>query len=261
LKVFFDNNLSPHLAHALDVLLGPEGDRVVHLTDRFRRDTEDREWLGALGSEGGWVVISADRRIHRSRIEGHPDPVGRHLLHAMADGYAEGAIAAGHEVRRIEVASLDFPLLRTQEEFEQGAIPPALAGPQNDIRWAEHWVFLFPLWHGTMPALLKGFLEHIFRPGFALGYAKDAAGGREASHFPKRLLVGRSARIVVTMGMPVLFYRWYFGAYGVRGFERSMLRFAGMKPIRESFYGLAFADEKKRRRWLDEMRLHGRRGA
>jgi hypothetical protein len=69
LKVFFDNNLSPHLAHALDVLLGPEGDQVVHLTDRFRRDTEDREWLGALGGEGGWVVISADRRIHRSRIE------------------------------------------------------------------------------------------------------------------------------------------------------------------------------------------------
>ena len=48
----------------------------------------------------------------------------------------------------------------------------------------------------------------------------------------------RSARIIVTMGMPVLLYRWYFGAYGVRGFESSMLRFAGIKPIRESFFGL-----------------------
>jgi putative NADPH-quinone reductase len=128
------------------------------------------------------------------------------------------------------------------------------------MRWAEHWVFVFPLWHGTMPALLKGFLEHIFRPGFAMDYAKNTAGDRDASRFPKRLLVGRSARIVVTMGMPVLFYRWYFGAYGIRSFERSMLHFAGIKPIRESLYGLAFADEKKRARWIEDIRRHGERG-
>jgi putative NADPH-quinone reductase len=78
--------------------------------------------------------------------------------------------------------------------------------------------------------------------------------------FPKRLLAGRSARVVVTMGMPVMLYRWYFGAFGVRAFERSMLGFAGIKPIRESFYGLTFADEKKRLSWVDEMRGHGRRG-
>jgi putative NADPH-quinone reductase len=119
------------------------------------------------------------------------------------------------------------------------------------MRWAEHWVFLFPLWHGTMPALFKGFLEHIFRPGFAMEYRKEG--------FPKRLLAGRSARIIVTMGMPVLLYRWYFGAYGVRGFERSMLSFAGIKPIRESFYGLTFADETKRASWIEDIRNHGRR--
>jgi putative NADPH-quinone reductase len=185
-------------------------------------------------------------------IQGHPDPAGHHLLHAMADAYAEGAVAAGHELRRIEVAKLDFPLLRTQVDFETGALPSTLVQPREDMRWAQHWVFLFPLWHGTMPALLKGFLEHIFRPGFAMEY-------REGS-FPKRLLAGRSARIVVTMGMPVLFCRWYFGAYGVRSFERSMLSFAGIRPIRESLYGLSFADEKKRALWVEDMRKHGRQG-
>ncbi|MBY5870388.1 NAD(P)H-dependent oxidoreductase [Rhizobium leguminosarum] len=180
-------------------------------------------------------------------VQGHPDPAGQHLLHAMADAYADAATAAGHQVRRIEVAKLEFPLLRTQEDFETGALPPGLEQSREDMRWAEHWVFLFPLWHGTMPALLKGFLEHTFRPGFAMEYRK---GG-----FPKRLLAGHSARIIVTMGMPVLLYRWYFGAYGVR----SMLGFAGIKPIRESFYGLSFADEKKRSRWIDEMRDYGRR--
>ena len=78
--------------------------------------------------------------------------------------------------------------------------------------------------------------------------------------FPKRLLAGRSARIVVTMGMPVMLYRWYFGAYGLRAFERSMLSFAGIKPIRESLYGLSFADEKKLARWIEDMRRHGGRG-
>jgi putative NADPH-quinone reductase len=193
----------------------------------------------------------AQRRI--AIIQGHPDTAGHHLLHAMANAYAEGAIAAGHEVRRIDVATLDFPLLRTQEDFEQGALPSDLEQPREAMRWAEHWVFLFPLWHGTMPALLKGFLEHIFRPGFAMEYKKRG--------FPKRLLAGRSARIIVTMGMPVLLYRWYFGAYGVRSFERSMLSFAGIKPIYESLYGLTFADEMKRARWIERLRAIGSRGA
>ena len=189
---------------------------------------------------------------HIAIIQGHPDPTSHHLLHAMADAYAEAATAAGHEVRRIEIAKLEFPLLRTQTDFESGAVPPALVQSQEDMRWANHWLFLFPLWHGTMPALFKGFLEHIFRPGFAMEYKK---GG-----FPRRLLAGRSARIVVTMGMPALMYRWHFGAYGLRGFERSMLSFAGIKPIRESLYGLAFAGEKRRARWMEDMRRHGTRG-
>jgi len=178
-------------------------------------------------------------------IQGHPDPAGHHLLNAMADAYAQGAVLADHQIRRIEVANLEFPLLRTQADFEKGELPPALVDPRDDMRWAEHWVFLFPLWHGTMPALLKAFLEHIFRPGFAMEYREKG--------FPRRLLAGRSARIVVTMGMPVMLYRWYFGAYGVRSFERSMLSFAGIKP-------LTFADDKKRARWIEDMRRHGRRG-
>jgi putative NADPH-quinone reductase len=98
----------------------------------------------------------------------------------MADAYAEAATAAGHEVRRIEVSKLEFPLLRTQADFETGALPPGLAQPRDDMRWAEHRVFLFPLWHGTMPALLTGFFEHIFRLGFAMEYKKQG--------FPKKLL-------------------------------------------------------------------------
>src|SRR3974390_3584355 len=76
-------------------------------------------------------------------VQGHPDPAGHHLLNAMADVYAEAAISAGHQVRRIEVAELNFPLLRTQLDFEAGELPPSLVQARDDMRWAEHWVFLF----------------------------------------------------------------------------------------------------------------------
>lgn len=187
-------------------------------------------------------------------IQGHPDPAGGHLCHALADAYADGARAAGHAVRRIEVARLDVPVLRTQAEFERGAAPTSLAEAQDAIRWAEHLVIVFPLWLGTMPALLKAFLEQTLRPGFAFEYG--------ARGFPKKRLAGRSARIVVTMGMPALVYRWYFGAHGLRGMERNILRFVGIRPIRESLFGMVEAvSDDKRRGWLARMAALGRRGA
>ena len=103
-----------------------------------------------------------------------------------------------------------------------------------------------------MPALLKAFIEQVMRPGVALEYREHG--------FPKGLLAGRSARIVVTMGMPALIYRWYFRAHGVRGLERSVLKFAGMKPVRGTLLGMVdAASDAKRRGWLDRMRGYGRR--
>ena len=89
-------------------------------------------------------------------VQGQPDPGGKHLCHALADAYAEGAAAAGHEITRIEVARLDFPILRTQEEFERGSLPETLVAGRDAFVSAQHLVMIFPLWHGTMPALLQG---------------------------------------------------------------------------------------------------------
>ena len=100
-------------------------------------------------------------------VQGHPDTGGRHLCHALADAYAEGAQDAGHTVRILAVAHQDFPLLSSQQDWEHGAVPPSLVPAQEDIRWAEHIVIVFPLWLGDMPAVLKGFLEQVLRPGFA----------------------------------------------------------------------------------------------
>jgi putative NADPH-quinone reductase len=185
-------------------------------------------------------------------IQGHPDPAGGRLCHALADAYASGAARAGHEVRRIEVARLDFPLLRSQAEFETGAAPSGVEPAQEAIRWAGHLVIVYPLWLGTMPALLKGFLEQALRPGFACDTRSRSLWARP--------LKGRSARIVVTMGMPALVYRWYFGAHSLKSLERNILGFCGIRPIRESLFGMVeAAGDAQRQRWLEHMRDQGRR--
>jgi putative NADPH-quinone reductase len=184
-------------------------------------------------------------------IQGHPDPAGGHFGHALADAYAEGALAAGHAVERIEVARLDFPLLRTQADFETGSPPDSIRAAQDALRRAEHWVLLYPLWLGAMPGLLKGFLEQVCRPGFAFRYV--------ARGMPEKLMKGRSARIVVTMGMPAFAYRWWFGAHSLRSLERNILGFIGIRPIRETLIGgVGGLGAAKAAAWLERMRSHGR---
>lgn len=184
-------------------------------------------------------------------IQGHPDAVTRHLGHALEDAYAQGAQAAGHEVRRIHVAELDFPLLRSQHAWEEGRLPDTLMQAQTDMAWAQHLVLLFPLWLGDMPALLKGFLEQVARPGFAF----KPEGGNP---FGQKGLLGRSARVVVTMGMPALLYRWYFRAHSVKSLERNILGFVGISPVNETLIGmvdkLGDAGVKK---WEDKLRKMG----
>jgi putative NADPH-quinone reductase len=187
-------------------------------------------------------------------IVGHPDPSPKRLCRALADAYAEGAETAGHEIRKIDLATLDFPLLQTMEEFEHGGVPESLKDAAEAVAWAEHIVFVFPLWLGTMPALLKAFLEQVMRPGTAFAYPESKGGG-----FAKTLLGGRSARIVVTMGMPAFFYRlWYLG-HGVSGMRRNILNFVGIKPVRETLFGLAGTSDKTRTKWVQQMRELGER--
>ncbi len=190
-------------------------------------------------------------------IVGHPDKDPRRLCRALADAYAEGAVAAGHKVRRIDVAALDFPLLRSMHEFEHGPVAPRIEDAAEAIVEAEHIVFVFPLWLGTMPALLKAFLEQVMRPGIAFAYPGDGNGG-----FAKTLLDGRSARVVVTMGMPAFLYRlWYLG-HGVAGMRRNILNFVGIGPVRETLYGMVeTAGDAKRRKWIAAMRRLGARAA
>lgn len=187
-------------------------------------------------------------------IQGHPDAERTHFCHALEDAYCEGVASAGHSLRRICIAGLDFPLLRSQREWQHSALPQALGESQQALEWAGHVALIFPLWLGDMPALVKGFLEQVARPGFAFSPRADHpfAAGR---------LRGRSARIVVTMGMPASVYRWYFGAHSVRSLERNILGFVGFSPVERTLIGsVDQLQDGAGARWLARMRRLGERG-
>lgn len=187
---------------------------------------------------------------HIAIIDGHPDPDRSRFVHALADAYAEGARSGGHEVRHIELATLDFPLLRSRPAWAAEPPPPAIADAQQTIAWAQHLVLLYPLWLGDVPALVKAFLEQVMRPGFAIkeGERPGKAG----------LLKGRSARVVVTMGMPAFFYRVYYGAHSLKSLERNILKFVGIAPVAHSVIGMVEGSAEEREGWLREMSEFGK---
>jgi putative NADPH-quinone reductase len=188
-------------------------------------------------------------------LQGHPDSSVTHFGHALAQAYGEGAAKAGHEVRQVDIATLDFPLLRSQADWQDGLLPPSLRPAQDAIAWAGHLVIFFPLWLGDMPALLKAFLEQVARPGFAFG-------AEDGNPFGKKGLAGRSARVVVTMGMPAFIYRHYFRAHSVKNLERNILGFVGITPVHETLIGSVEAlGADGCAKWLDKVRKLGREGS
>jgi putative NADPH-quinone reductase len=188
-------------------------------------------------------------------LQGHPDASAPHLAHALAAAYEQGARSAGHDVRSIDIARLDFPLLRSQKDWETVPVPPAREPAQEAIRWCDHIVLFFPLWLGDMPALVKAFLEQVARPGIAFRY------GAKGSAFSAKGLTGRSARIVVTMGMPALVYRWVFRAHSVKSLERNILGFVGISPVHESLVGMVGKlSAEDAHQWFRKMAALGARG-
>ena len=185
-------------------------------------------------------------------IQGHPDPSPDRFGQVLANAYIQGAKQAGHTIRTIDIATLDFPVLRTREQWEHAEPPPSIKLAQQEFLRAEHIVFIYPLWLGDIPALFKAFLEQVMRPGYAFGNMEGK--------MPSKLLKGRSARVVVTMGMPASVYRVYYRAHSLKSLERNILHFVGISPVRKSVIGMVEGNPVKRQLWLAKMQEAGREG-
>ena len=182
-------------------------------------------------------------------ILGHPDTAS--LCASIARAYADGAREGGAAVREINLGELKFDPVLWHGYAEIQPLEPDLVAAQETIRWADVLVFAYPNWWGTIPALLKGFFDRTFLPGFAFSY-------RENSRFWDRLLAGRSGRLLVTMDSPGWYYRWVVRQPGHQMMRRSILGFSGVKPVRTSRFGTVRGSaDAARTGWIDRARTLG----
>lgn len=172
---------------------------------------------------------------------------------ALAESYQRGAEAAGHQVSVLVTSRMTFdPVLREGFATVQ-PLEPDLQRAHDAMLAADHLVIIFPLWLGDMPAILKGFLERVLQP--------DRIEPSRTGKFVQ-VLKGKSARIVLTMGMPGFVYRWWFGARAVSILRRNILGFMGVSPVRATIHGyVEGVGAEGRQRWLAEAEALGRQAA
>jgi putative NADPH-quinone reductase len=186
---------------------------------------------------------------------GHPDDES--YCGALFRSYEAGAREGGHEVRIQSLQRMDF---NANLEYGYNAIQelePDLRMFQENIRWAEHIVIVFPIWWGTFPSRLKGVFDRAILPGFGFKYYK------KNGIFWRRLLKGKSARLIITMGMPRIAYLLtsLYVIPGVRLLKYGILKFCGISPVyTSSISRVLAASPEKRERFLAKIKKLGIKG-
>ncbi len=155
-------------------------------------------------------------------ILGHPDTDS--FCAVLASAYAASATASGYEVRELKLGELQFDPVLWHGYNRRQELEPDLVRAQELIQWSNHLVFVYPNWWGAMPALMKGFFDRVFLPGFAFKY-------RDGSVFWDKLLSGRTAHLIVTMDTPAWYYRWIYHRPGHNEMKRTILGFCGIKVV------------------------------
>lgn len=184
-------------------------------------------------------------------INGHPDQESFNA--ALARAYKQGAIKSGAEVRELVLRELDFQPNLQFGYRKRTELEPDLLAAQEHITWAEHIVWVFPVWWGSVPALLKGFLDRTFLPGFA--YQK-----RENSLLLDGLLHGKTARIISTIDQPAWYYRLVYARPTFHAMKKLTLELCGIKPVKTTMIGpIRLSKESFRAAWLKKIETLGER--
>jgi NAD(P)H dehydrogenase (quinone) len=180
-------------------------------------------------------------------ILGHP--LKDSFCATLAKKYMEGAKEKGHKTESLYLSDLKFnPILEKAYEEDQ-PLEPDLKKAQELIKWADHIVLAYPIWWANFPALLKGFFDRTFLPGFAF---KFTGGGKW-----KKLLKGKTARLLITMDSPPLLQILYFRNPSVKAMKAT-IGFCGIKQKNSYFGSVRYSDEKKKKKWLKKAFRMGR---
>ncbi len=178
-------------------------------------------------------------------INGHPDKDSYNG--ALVKAYVSGASQeANSSLEILHLVDLTFdPILRYGYK-KRTELEPDLVRAQHLLRDADHTVWVYPIWWGGMPALLKGFIDRVFLPGFSFSY-------QENSPFQKQLMKGKTARVITTMDAPVWYYRLVYGSPGHKAIKKLILGFCGYKVRFFMMGNLRGCSATQRQRWLEKV--------
>lgn len=182
-------------------------------------------------------------------LSGHPDTES--MCVDLCNSYADGARDAGHEVRRANLSDMQFdPILHKGYKVIQ-ALEPDLLKLQNDIRWCEHFVIVYPSWWSTMPALLKGMFDRVWLPNFAYKFFPNGIMWH-------RLLKGRTATVFITSDAHPFLARFIFGD-NVNEIRDGILWFAGFSPKIKKIGPIKKISPERRVKLVERFKNFGRR--
>lgn len=183
-------------------------------------------------------------------INGHPNKAS--LNFGFAAAYKKGALASNAEVEEITISELNFnPNLEFGYQ-KRTELEPDLLEAWEKIKWADHLVWIHPVWWGGLPAMMKGFIDRLFLPGFAFQY-------RENSISWDKLLKGKTAHIITTLDQPSWYYRLVYGRPSINQLKKSTLQFCGIRPVKVSCFGIVKnSKDEVRHKWLVNVERMGK---
>ena len=166
--------------------------------------------------------------------------------------YETEALAAGHEVRRMNVGEMQFDPILHKGYREIQELEPDLKLFQENMRWCEHFVFVYPVWWSATPALVKGMFDRLWLPGFAFRFHKDGLGW-------DKLLSGRTARVIALSKMNPLAIRFMFGDF-TNEIGHATFAFAGLKVSFTEIGNSEALTEEKKAWWMRKITALARKG-
>lgn len=175
-------------------------------------------------------------------LNGHPNPDS--LNRKLTETFLDGAQKSGNDVQVIHLSELAFNPNLAFGYQKRTELEPDLIAAREAILWCEHLVVIHPVWWGSFPAILKGFIDRALLPKFAFQY-------RDNSVWWDKLLKGRSAEIIYTIDQPILYYKLVNGAPGIKQMKRMILSFCGFKVKRVTGFGsVRYASKERVEKWI-----------
>ncbi|MDR1827492.1 MAG: NAD(P)H-dependent oxidoreductase [Methylobacteriaceae bacterium] len=170
---------------------------------------------------------------------------------ALAQAYADGAAAAGHEVRLRLLANVPVDLEPPSMTPDPSAVAEWAREAQADVLWCDHLSVVTPMYWGMVSATLKAWIDRVFTSGFAYKF-------HSGKPWPDKLLAGRSAMVIITSDTPWFVFRWVWGAPLIKQFRHQIFGLCGFKPVRFTYFAMMIrSTPEKRQHWLEITRKKG----